>query len=213
MITVWKPANMFDCDFSQYRHGWTGLAAKMRETVVEKPWRPDEIQRAWDNINVTPGRFVIWVRPEFIPLPAFADELDVYRDENQLIIVQQRYRGVFQLRQKMPSEWTPDGVSPHLVVFQMTGQQKCKLPLFSKCEAWKWLSKKRSWVLPLKQRWLDLGGAAATRSVLGDTFVSPWEPDTAGTLVTGDSRWWSPVSQLHAWREQVQAWQKLTSIS
>lgn len=213
MILLWRPANIFDCDFGQWRHGWTQLAARMKEAVVERPWRPDEIQRAWDRINITPGRYVIWVRPEFIPLPAFADELDVYRNEGQLLITLQKYRGVFELRHKMPCQWEPDGVSPHLVVFQLTGQQDRTLPAFSKIEVWKWLTKRRSWVLPLKQRWMEIGGAAATRSILGDTFVSPWEPDTAGTLVTGASRWWSPPAQLHAWREQVQAWIRLTSTS
>jgi hypothetical protein len=87
MILIWKPREIARRDFLQYKHCWARLARKWGEEVVSADLTDSEQNSWWDRVNSTPGRFVIWVRPEFVPLPAFSDEVDVYREEGQLIIL------------------------------------------------------------------------------------------------------------------------------
>jgi hypothetical protein len=185
VIVLWRPKECPPADFAQWRHGWTSQAGELKEEVVERPLSDDELRRSWDRLNVTPGRRVVWLRPEFIPLPNFETELEFYYSAKFRIVVQQHGQ-----------------LCPGLVVFRLQGPTPYTLPPAGQIDMWQWLARRDSTgaVYRVPQTWLKTD-LMATRSRLGDLVVSPWDQAMAGPR-------WSALGpdQLPRWRESVAQW-------
>lgn len=207
MIIVWRPRGIADRDFRRYVHCWERSAEA--EVVVDELC---DRQQAlwWDRVNTIPGRRVVWVQPEFIPFPSLADELDLYQEEEQLVVVLQTYAALFNLGQDRPARWEPDGVSHAFVAFQLGGQRRWTLPRSAKADPWKWLAKnQRAHTYRLPQTYSgNASRGACSRSVLGEVVMSPWGGRGFGRLTTGGANWVDPKRQLETWRGMVEAWER-----
>lgn len=214
MIILWKPQAVPDCDWHRYCHCWKKQAAVAREEVLTRPLTDRDQRQVWDCINELPGRLVAWVRPEFIPLPSFFDELDYLRHENQYIVVQQRYDAVYSPGFNEPTKWTPNGVSRALVVFQFTGQSAFTLPPSARVkDLWGWLARTSPRIYHTPQRFSGQDGQATSRSRLGVTVVDPFlgaPYGTAGRIITGGAKPVEVTQQLAHWRDLVNYWELWT---
>jgi hypothetical protein len=209
VILVWKPRDISNRDFRQYVHTWERFAHASGEEVTTDTLTDRQQNLQWDRVNITPGRRILWVHPEFIPWPSLFDELNLYQEDEQLIVTLQSYGALFNLGQDKPAEWEPDGrVSDAFAAFQLGGQRRWTLPPSSKVEPWGWLANtKRSNVYRLPQRYSgnkEIG--PRTTSVLGQVVMSPWGGRSFGRLTTGGAHWLEPRRQLESWRYELESW-------
>jgi len=210
MILVWRPHGIAQRDFRQYVHNWERFTHAAGEEVVTDQLSDRQQNLQWDRVNITPGRRVVWVRPEFIPYPSFFDELDLYQEDAQLVVVLRAYDGLFNLGKDKPALWEPGSVSHSFAAFQLGGQRRWTLPPSSKVEPWEWLAKTaRSNVYRLPQTYSgNRERGACSRSVLGEVVMSPWGPRSFGRLTTGGANWVDPERQLRTWRGMVDGWER-----
>lgn len=201
MILLWRP-KMPDDAFTAWSHAWKVFAEKHGEPVMAADWDATKLARAWDLINRTNGRYVIWARPEFIPNVSMFAELDYLLNEGIRLVVQRQYNCAFAPGYEEPVLWQPKGVDPSLLVFQLTGQSEFTLPVATSVDIWEWLGEERKETYVVPQRFSGTHGRRlwASRSLLGETIYSPFAPPKAGLPFTKDR-------QFAAWQEQMRAWQ------
>lgn len=158
---------------------------------------------------ITPGRMVMWATPHFLPHPTYFAELDYLLNEGYRIVTLQNYEAVFQPGKETPCTWRPDGtVSSGLVVFQLNGQRRLKLPSSRRIkDYWQWLAKKKSTViLRLEQRY---GAGPLARSTLGTLLPDCWAGSEGvfGRFATGDTRWYSKTELRRNYLSRLEAWE------
>lgn len=209
MIFILRPPIAPQHDFQRYCHCWDKMGRAWGEPVSVVDDTESAESQLVAKINQIPGRWVVLVRPQFIPSLTFRQELDLYRDEKQLVICLQDYEGVWQLKHEHPCQWEPKGVSRTLAVFQLTGQHKWKVPTRAVPDIWKWLgSTPRGNVYRVPQQFAGMEGCAFTVSKLGTVVLGLWGGTGSGRLITGDRRFLDPQHQLAAWRAHVEAWEQ-----
>lgn len=202
LILLWRTPTIPPDAYQRWVHAWKTFAKKASEDVVVAVWSADHLRRAWDAVNSTNGRYVVWARPEFVPHVSMWSELDYLRDQGILVVAQQKYKCAFAPRSDIPVGWTPDGIDSTLVVFQLSGQQTFSLPPSYSLDIWEWLGEEKRATYQVPQRY---SGSAwrkvwASRSILGETIYSPFTPTPAGLP-------FSTQGQREAWEKQLDAWE------
>jgi len=201
MILLWRPKSFMDpSQYAFWAHCWKTFAAKRGEHVVAAEWNENNVRRAWDTVEQIPGRYVIWAHPEFIPSVSMFSELDYLVDHKIRLVAQTRYNVGFAAGCEEPVLWHPCGVDKSLVVFQMTGQDKRRLPRGQR-DIWDWLARERSWVYQVPQRFSGGHGrrAWASRSIMGETVYSPFTCPAPDLPITREG-------QVELWHRLLHAW-------
>lgn len=203
---------MPDCDFRRLAHCWFREAGDHGEALTTPDLTSDNLDRYWDLVNGQNGPRVVWATPNFIPSPAFWDELDYYKGEEFHLVCLRNYEAAFHPGADTPCKWEPDGtVSSALVVFQLAGQSRLRLPSARHTDIWRWLARKSSaGILRLGQTYAGLPDAGPmARSNLGTLMANCWDGShgTFGRVITGDGRWYSKDAMHTHWEERVAAWE------
>lgn len=203
MIVLFRPRYIADRDMQRVSRAWTKAGSGVGEPVMQVPW--DDWRREWDRVNTQNGRFVLFVRPEFIPSPAILDELDVYREEGQLVVALQKYNAAFHFGNDRPYEWQPAGISSAFMCFQLTGQTRHVLPPHSEVDPWEWLVRPRAWVYRVSQRYAPEGRSV---SCLGTVYPGVWGGSEAviGRLSSGGVRLTSKRVLWQQWSDALDGW-------
>lgn len=212
MILLWRDPKIPEFYWEAYAHAWRRAGAEAGEAVLSRRLDDTLIRHEWDLVNTRPGRYTIWVRPEFIPFPSFFDELDLFREENQLVVALQAYDAAFNPNQEVPYKWTPNGVLNSLVVFQLTGQTTVTLPPSTRTDPFVWLSRtSQRYIYKVPQRYAgSKQRGITTRSTLGEVVYSPFGTNQAvgfGKLITGGQLVGMKQRQFETWENLLRSWE------
>lgn len=212
MVVVFRPLAMRRDWFSRYCHLWRKQAAVAKEFIVRRDLTDWDLRQAWDQVNITPGRAVIWVSPSFIPHTSFFDELDHFRDEKCLIVAQKRYKAVFQPKADVPAIWEAEGLADFPIVFQLSGQRKFELPPASSLRSGPITALEKltsRGLLSLDQYFVGNRDIPMIRSSLGLTLPECWTGKYGrfGRLITGTDRVYATARMLRNWTERIDAWE------
>lgn len=212
MLVLWRTPFVPDRDFDRYAHCWHKMGGKVGEPVIARELSSHNLDVAWDNVMRTPGRMVAWILPHFLPHPTFFSELDYLLAEKYHIVTLRNYDAVFQPGQDRPCKWEPDGtVSSGLVVFQLNGQRRLKLPSSRTVrDYWEWLAKKNSQsILRLDQHYAT---GPMVCSTLGTLLPDCWAGSDGvfGRFATGDAKWYSKQELRRNYLSRLEAWELWT---
>jgi hypothetical protein len=207
MIVLWQ-TNISDRAMDEYRHVWTRFAAAHGEPVMVLPHTEFNERREFASINHKNGRMVAFIKPSFIPSPAFFDELDYLWEAGVHIIVPQSYKAIFNPGEDRPYKWTSTGTSHEYVIFQLAGQEELIVPPTLN---WKYLENKQlDAIYRVPQNYYgDVVRGASLRSNLGEVVPGAFGPAglrAMGHVVTGGQRWYTQNKQRSLWKAGVEAW-------
>lgn len=202
MIVLFRPPQMHDDDYLFWAHCWRAFGEKQSEQITVLPWNAYEVARAWDLINETHGRYVIWARPEFVPCVSMFEELDYLHKQGVLVVSQFQYKCAFTQGHDTPVLWRERGIDGALVVFQLAGQDKIVLPSARSEDIWRWLGEERKCCYQVPQRYSggNRRGVWASRSILGETIYSILTETPPGLP-------FSRARQLEEWKAALLSWQ------
>ena len=213
MIVCFRPQGFRRDWFARYCHLWTKQAGLHRDAVVQQELTDESLRQAWDRVNITPGRAVIWVDPTFGPHQSFFEELDYFLREKFRVVVQRRYEGTFQPKGDVPVRWGQQGIAPFPLIFQLAGQRALTLPVHSLLPKGHlhWLSlTEHRFVARVEQYFCGTRELPLMRSVLGTSYPKFWgEGDYCqhGRLVFGESRHILKRRLRNSWLQRIDAWE------
>ena len=208
MIVVWN-TGISNSTIARYAHLWKKMGRRRVEDVIILPYsrqrRDEELRRA----NSYNRRYVILVRPEFIPSPAFFDELDFLYSQKQYVVIPGTYTGLFEFNTDLPVEWGLKGICDAFIALQLSAQHKFTLP---NKYIWEWFKKTNSSsVYKIPSRFVgsrELG--AAMRNTLGEIIFNPFNKSNSvsfGKVITGGDKWYSKKTQNKMWENAISGWE------
>lgn len=207
MIYLLKPRGVQDCYYKQALENWTQQAQQWNTPIESMEYTSQELRRIWDSANHRSDRVVL-ATPFFIPVPSMWQELDYLQREKQYIVVLQDYMPKWNMGLKMIG-WEPNGVLHDLIVFQLAGQQRQRVPLSSVSPIWTHLEEARQpWIYRVPgnrpTRW-------SIRSNLGEVFKDCFSNPTVPVLTWGKNVLGRPyfirkAEVLEQWREAQAGW-------
>jgi len=151
---------------TEYKDVIRKLAHSVGEEVCVLEDTPQNVTRLFDGANYVNGRTIL-LRPTFIPLPSFFDELDYYYNQGVFVITPQAYRAVFNPGETTPYKMAPHGIGHDFAVIQVMGQSNYILP---RGAHWDYLEKKEcNAIYRIESRFYgDFEQGVSIRSSLGD---------------------------------------------
>jgi hypothetical protein len=209
MITVLRPSGIGTYQLRQYCHHVAKLAELDKEAIQVRPLSGWDIRSEWDRVNVTPGRLVAWLTPNFLPRRNFFQELDYLRTEECLVVTLRQYDALYQPGADLPA-LQPSGLCPFPLIFQLTGQNKIQLPPYSRLIRGHlpWLQKAaRPTVVTLDQYFMGSGDCPVLRSALGDLLPDCWSGSTGvfGRVISGGQKTFEKDTVRQYWNERMES--------
>ena len=218
MIVCFRPGGMRRDWFARYCHLWMKQAGIRKEALIQRELTDWDIAEAWDRINMTPGRAVVWTTPAFIPHQSFFEELDYFLSEGRRIVALRDYTATFQPRADRPYKWEPDQLEQFPLVFQLAGQKVLELPVSSalKQGPWHWLGlTANTKVAVLEQFFRGSRDCPLKRSALGTQCAPFWgggEYCQSGQLILGETRQVRKARVREDWLTRMDAWEAWQNV-